>query len=108
MTTSAAHAADRPGSSRGDAALVDAIVAAATVPTPTETDRTRACDTVYDVAGGDPDLLEQARIILQARLAHQSDDFAAGRGLRAVRGALDRTAPPEGPWRWVAGAKKRR
>jgi len=84
----------------GDDALLDALVAAATVDTSRDGERQRAADTVYDIAGGDPDVLEAARIILQGRLAHRSDDFAAGRGLRAVRSALARTAPPEGPWRW--------
>ena len=83
-----------------DDALIDALIAAATVETTRDGDRQRAADTVFDIAGGDPDILERARIVLQRRLAHRSDDFAAGRGLRAVRSALARTAPPEGPWRW--------
>lgn len=91
----------------GDDPLIDALVAAATVDTPTQADRGRAADTVFDIAGGDPDLLERARIVLQQRLAHRSDDFAAGRGLRAVRAALQRTAPPEGPWRWQERSRRR-
>ncbi len=83
-----------------DPALIDALIAAATVGTPTPDGRQTAADTVFDIAGGDPDVLQQARIVLQKRLAHRSDDFAAGRGLRTVRAALERTAPPEGPWRW--------
>lgn len=86
--------------STGDGALMDALIAAATVDTAKEGARESAADTVFDIAGGDPAVLEQARVILQRRLAHRSDDFAAGRGLRTVRAALQRTAPPEGPWRW--------
>ena len=68
-----------------DPALIDALIAAATVDTPTNDGRQTAADTVFDIAGGDPDVLQQARIVLQKRLAHRSDDFAAGRGLRTVR-----------------------
>lgn len=92
---------------QSDDALLDALVAAATVDTSRDGERRRAADTVFDIAGGDPDVLEAARIILQRRLAHRSDDFAAGRGLRAVRAALERTAPPEGPWRWQADTPRR-
>jgi hypothetical protein len=91
----------------GDDALLDALIAAATVDTSREGEPRRASDTVYDIAGGDPDILEAARIILQARLAHRSDDFAAGRGLRAVGAALARTAPPEGPWRWQDDGRRK-
>ena len=99
MTRAVNRAADRPEATP-DPALIAALIAAATVDTPTTGDRRAAADTVFDIAGGDPDVLERARIALQKRIAHRSDDFAAGRGLRAVRSALERTAPPEGPWRW--------
>lgn len=99
MTRAVQPVALRADTTSGDA-LLDALVAAATVETPTDADRRRAAETVFDVAGGDPETLEAARLLLQRRLAHRSDDFAAGRGLRAIRAALARTAPPEGPWRW--------
>ena len=99
MTRAVRTATPRSEAATEDA-LMDALIAAATVDTTRDGDRRRAADTVFDIAGGDPDILEAARIILQRRLAHRSDDFAAGRGLRAVRAALERTAPPEGPWRW--------
>jgi hypothetical protein len=96
----------RSESATGDA-LMDALIAAATVDTAKDGAGARAADTVYDIAGGDPDVLEQARIILQRRLAHRSDDFSAGRGLRAVRAALERTAPPEGPLRWQDDGRRK-
>jgi hypothetical protein len=99
MTRAVKPVAPRAGATSDDA-LIDALIAAATVDTAKDGARAQAADTVFDIAGGDPDILESARIILQRRLAHKSDDFAAGRGLRAVRTALQRTTPPEGPWRW--------
>ena len=101
MTRAAKAEAARP--QQTEQALMDALIAAATVDTPGEDDRRRAADTVFDIAGGDPAVLETARTALQRRLAHRSDDFAAGRGLRAVGAALARTSPPEGPWRWQEG-----